>query len=354
VSPLFFKVANAVMPPISRLLCAPAGHGRVGSVESRNKIRTIESVEFAQRFLGGDLPIKELVARIRSAERFRALWLAEGLGQYYGNRALARSEHPKDLLREGEGRDIPPELMLMVHAGLALSFARHHLDRLGKSPSAGQVRDATERIDALIQANALSGYAGIGYEAWGMVTRFFYRGVFHEVVEAMESLRPDLAPNLWHGAGRACYFFDFMPRWKEPWPVFGRIDREAKDRVSRLNLLAGLGSVTVIVNMRAPVVLETIVRERIARLGPEEITAYSQGIACSMVMRQDTTPDEENARALLRYVPANGMEGLWEKVVAGPARLALDTIHPLLQKQGRLDAITRFQPLEEIVNEDRT
>ena len=61
MSPLFFKVANAIMPPISALLCAPAGQSRTGRIESSNKIRTIESVEYANHFLGGDLSVKGLV-----------------------------------------------------------------------------------------------------------------------------------------------------------------------------------------------------------------------------------------------------------------------------------------------------
>jgi hypothetical protein len=350
MSPLFFKVANAIMPPISGFLCSGTPHRRIAKMESTNKIRTIESVEFAERFLGGELPIKELVSRIHAADRFRSLWLAEGLGQHYANRVLKRDEHPKNLFTEGEGSDIPENLLLMANAGMALSFARHHLDRLGSSPTQEAVKEAAQRTADLVTANALPGYAGISYEAWGMVTRFFYRKVFPGTIEAMEEIDPVHVPNMWHGAGRAVYFFDFMPKWNEPWPVFQRIDREATGHVARLNLLAGLGSVTVIVNMKTPEILETIVRERIAKLPPEDIAAYSQGISCSMVMRQDTTPDEANARALVRHTPTVISPELWEQVVAGPARLALDTIHPRLKAEKRLDAITCFTPVEEILN----
>ena len=350
MSPLFFKVANAVMPPISGLLCAGTPHRRIARMESTNKIRTIESVEFAERFLGGELPVKELVRRIQAADRFRSLWLAEGLGQHYANRVIHRNENPKNLFTEGEGSDIPENLLLMANAGMALAFARHHLNRLGSSPSPGAVQETAKRIADLVAANALPGYAGISYEAWGMVTRFFYRKVFPGIVESMERIDPGHVANMWHGAGRACYFFDFMPKWNEPWPVFQRIDREATGRVSRLNLLAGLGSVTVIVNMKTPEILETIVRERVAKLPAEDIAAYSQGISCSMVMRQDTTPDEANARALLRHTPTVIAPELWEQIVAGPARLALDTIHPKLKAEKRLDDITSFIPVSEILD----
>jgi hypothetical protein len=349
MSPLFFKIANAIMPPISQFLCAPAGHGRTGKIESQNKIKTIERVEITNQLLGGNLTIGQMVEKIGAEELFRSLWLAEGLGQHYGNRMLAQSAAPRDILTTGEGPGIPEDYMLMVHAGMALAFARHHWDRIGKNASDGQIGDAVRRIADLVIGNAIPGYAGISYEAWGMVTRFFYKGVFVRAAEALGKFDEPHVANFWHGAGRAVYFYDFMPKWKEPWPVFARIDRENVGPVSRLNLFAGLGSVTVIVNMRSPDVLETLVRERVAKRSGEEIEAYSQGIACSMVMRQDTTRNEENALNLLKYRPSAGMEEMWEKVVAGPARLALHTLHPMLRGERRLDEITRYQPLAEIM-----
>ena len=349
MTPLFFTIANAVMPPISWVLCSPAGHGHTARIESQNKIKTIERVEFTNRLLGGNLTIRQMVERIQAEDRFRSLWLAEGLGQHYGNRVLAQSENPRNILAGGEGADITEDYMLMVHAGMALAFARHHWDRIGKSASKEQIGDAVRRIAELVEANAIAGYSGISYEAWGMVTRFFYKPVFLTAAEALGSFDAPHVANFWHGAGRACYFYDFMPKWKEPWPVFQRIDRESVDSISRLNLLAGLGSVTVIVNMRSPEVLETLVRERVMQRTPEEIEAYSQGIACSMVMRQDTTRNEENALALVRHKPSPGMQETWEKVVAGPARLALETIHPLLRTERRLDEITCFRPIGQIL-----
>ena len=349
MNPIFFTVANAVMPPIGWLLCAPAGHGRTGRIESQNKIKTIERVEFTNRLLGGNLTIRQMVERIKAEDRFRSLWMAEGLGQHYGNRVLSQSANPRNILTGGEAADIPEDYMLMVHAGMALAFARHHWDRIGKSASREQVGDAVRRIADLVEGNAIPGYAGISYEAWGMVTRFFYKSIFLTAAEALGRFDVPHVANFWHGAGRACYFYDFMPSWKDPWPVFRRIDRESVDQVSRLNLFAGLGSVTVIVNMRSPEVLEALVRERVALCKPAEIKAYSQGIACSMVMRQDTTRNEEHALALVRYKPSPAMEETWERVVAGPARLALDTIHPLLRAERRLDEITCYKPIDEIL-----
>ena len=184
--------------------------------------------------------------------------LFRSLGQVLGNRALARDDDPRDLLASGEGARIPQSMQLMVHAGLCLALARHTYDRLGPNPTSAEIRRAAARIAELARQNLLPGYAGIGYEAWGMVTQFFYRPLLSTVIEAMGEIDPQYVPYLWHGAGRASYFVDFMPSWNEPWPAFPLIDRMVVNGVSRQNLLAGLGSGMTIVNMKTPAILEAV------------------------------------------------------------------------------------------------
>src|SRR6266542_2239362 len=116
MNPIVFKIAHVIVPPIGRVLCAPSGYGDLAWIESNNKISTIESVEFANDFLGGDAPVAELVRRIEEADPFRGLWLGEGLGLHFGLRSLKIDEHPKNLFTEGEGQAIPQHLLLMAHA----------------------------------------------------------------------------------------------------------------------------------------------------------------------------------------------------------------------------------------------
>ena len=349
MNPMVFRVARTLVPPIARVLCAPAGYARIGGIESLNKISTIETVEFTNLFLGKDASLAELIDKIVRYEPHRSLWLAEGLGQVFGNRVMARDENPRDLLTKGEGAQIPGNLQLMVHAGLCLAFARHHFDKIGKNAPSAQVRDATCRIAELARLNLLPGYAGIGYEAWGMVTQFFYRPMFATVTGTMREIDPEHAPFLWHGAGRASYFINFMPHWNEPWPAFRLVRQIAIDDVTRHNLLAGLASGMMIVNMKTPQILESIVRERISRLPAEDADAFAQGVACSMVMRLDTTPEEENALAFIRHTPAPDVAAQWEKIAAGPSRLAKEKLLPGLKAQGRLDEITCYRPLDQLL-----
>ncbi len=347
MNPLVFQIAHYIVPPVASVLCAPSGYAGVAATESNNKISTIETVEFTHLFLGKDSSIAELVAKIQGLEPFRALWLAEGLGQVLGNRALARDDDPRDLLASGEGARIPQSMQLMVHAGLCLALARHTYDRLGPNPTSAEIRRAAARIAELARQNLLPGYAGIGYEAWGMVTQFFYRPLLSTVIEAMGEIDPQYVPYLWHGAGRASYFVDFMPSWNEPWPAFPLIDRMVVNGVSRQNLLAGLGSGMTIVNMKTPAILEAVARERIARMYSGDRAAFAQGAACGMVMRQDTSPDEPHALSFLQHVPAPENRAIWEEIIGGPTRLAMQTLHPMLKASHRLDTICCYQPISE-------
>jgi hypothetical protein len=349
MNPIVFKIAHAIVPPIGRVLCAPAGYGDIAWIESNNKISTIETVEFANNFLGGEAPIAELVKRIEESDPFRGLWLGEGLGLHFGLRALTRNEHPKDLFTVGEGQAIPQNLLLMAHAGMALGFARHHLDAIGKNPTVHQVYEATAKTADLIEHNGLTGFSGISYEAWGMVTTFFYRKRFPAVVDAMSKIDPSRVPFLWHGAGRACYFLNFMPRWKDPWPAFLLMENLGTEAIRRANLFAGLAAAMVIVNMKTPAVLEAVLRHRISCLSQTDAVSFAQGIACSMVMREDTTPGDQASRRLVAYQPPQEIAPLWKSVIATPGGLALETLRPRLRSRCQLDRITCFCPLEELM-----
>lgn len=349
LKPLGFQAARIVIPPLARILCTPAGYGNIGSIESMNKILTIETVEFTHLFFGKDDTVAQLIDKILRDEPHRRLWLAEGLGQLFGNRALAREENPRNLLTVGEGAQIPEDLQLMAHAGICLSFARHHYDKIGKNATTTEITAAVRRIAELAQNNLLPGYAGIGYEAWGMVTQFYYRDIFLSVHRALQEIDPVHAPYLWHGAGRACYFINFMPGWNEPWPAFEVIRRISIDEVSRHNLLAGLAAGMMIVNMKTPMILESIIKERISRLSSKDAEAFAQGVACSMVMRLDTTPNEDSALRFIDHRPAPDVAVLWEKIAARPSRLAKDTLHHKLKAQRRLDDITCYRPLDELL-----
>lgn len=350
MNPMVFRIARVVIPPIARVLCAPAGYARVGSIESLNKISTIETVEFTNLFLGKEASLAELIDKIMRYEPHRSLWLAEGLGQLFGNRVLAQNEHPRDLLTKGEGTQVPENLRLMVHAGLCLAFGRHHFDKIGKNAPADQVREATCRIAELARDNLLPGYAGIGYEAWGMATQFFYRDKFMTAVQTMQEIDPEHAPHLWHGAGRAHYFIDFMPHWAEPWPAFNLIRRKAVDDLSRHNMLAGLASAMTLVNVRTPEIIEAVVRERISRLSPDDAEAYSQGVVCAVVLRLDNTPDEPNMVRFGRHTPARDVAEMWDKAIGGPARKAAEEL-PRLKAQRRIEEVTCYCPLEQLWRE---
>src|SRR5262249_12892832 len=266
--------------------------------------------------------------------------------------ALARGGTPRNILTEGEGREIPPNMLLMVHAGMAMAFARHEFDKLGKTPSLAEIRDATQRIVTIYDANSIPGYAGIGYEAWGMATRFFYAGMklFPKVVDALQTIDASHVPHFWHGAGRASYFIEFMPRWKEPWPSFKLAREDARDQMSRLNLIAGIASAFVLVNMRTPEIMETVLKERIAPSPPEDAAAFAQGIVCSMVMRQDTLANEANTIQFVQHVPSKDVAEIWERVVGGPSRQALDTIYPYLAARRRWDEVTCYRPLADVLS----
>ena len=343
-----FSVGKVLLPPVGWLMCASKGHGGVAWTETKNKLFIIDSVEFADQYLGRDSTLAEKVERIYSSDPFRALWLAEGVGLHYGMAAIAKSESPRGILKEGEGKELPPPILLMTHAGMSMAFVRHFMDK-AKTGQAVPMSEVASRVSELLHENSLEGYRGLAFEAFGMVVRFFYGlSNFRALNEAMEKVEPDYVPNLWHGVGRALYFVSFLPKFGDPWPSLKLIESESLGKSSRQNLTAGLSSAITMVNMRAPEVLEAIIRSRVVGLDADQADAFFHGMICSVIFRLDTTPGETSVDVLAGHQPAADFSGQWNTLVRDRITRAAKELYPLLGKRKALDEVCYYQPTEEL------
>jgi hypothetical protein len=113
--------------------------------------------------------------------------------------------------------------------------------------------------------------------------------------------------------------------------------------------MAGLSSGIMMVNMQAPQVMEAIVRSRVAKFSAEDADAFSNGVICSTVMRNDTTPDEHYMLAFADYTPHPDVEPLWNRLIKEPVKAALKVYYPVLRDRSSLDVVCSYQPVAEIV-----
>lgn len=295
---------------------------------------------------GEFVPITDLVPRAYSVSPFQALWAVEGLGHYYTDSYNAHYGDPQGLLTEGKA-PVAEKSLTMLHAGMGLSFADRLIGNLNPDdPSPDATRAALQQFITLCKNNSRRGYLGCAIESLGLVTRDFYPDLLNVVQEQFRQLAPDLVGYFWHGAGRALYFSReyFLPVLTTAW---SGVDEEARNCPDRLSAMAGLAWALTLVNMRQPGIME----HALSSFTQDSSLAqgFSNGVTSSIIMRQDTTPDEPFISAFYQHHPDPQSAELWNRFIATPGRTGLQNYYPVLKTNDALGEVFRFQDLAALV-----
>ncbi len=292
-------------------------------------------------------PLRELIGRSYALGPFPALWAVEGLGHEYGDSFWSQGIVPHRILCEERTGELPPESLLMLHAGIGLSFAQRCLDGAGAGTPEGELRSRVSEILRLCRENSRPGCLGAACESLGLVTRTFHPGLVPAVYQTVRAVAPEDAGYFWHGVGRAIFFsaINFLPG--SDCFVFAMARQEAPDEEARRNAVAGAAWAFALVAQREPRILaELVVRphgEELARDG-----AFANGVASSAIVRHDTTPDAVFLSRFHQYRPDPSdtrLVRLWDELVRRPCEEALEHLYPVLKQQGRLGEVFRYQNL---------
>lgn len=337
---------------ISRVLL-PGETQRLAVMELRNKAEIFLTVKNLPNILRLPtdklLPLPDLVAKTYAQDPFLALWMVEGLGEYYTTLFTKLAGHfPQKLLLE-ENAQVPAKSLLMLHAGLGLSFANNLLSTVSASSPRRQIRNVIEKIVTLCRENSRPGYLGAALESLGLVTRTFYPNIPNLVHQELEEIAPEYLGFYWHGYGRALYFGPayFVPVLRSAW---GAIDSEISGLRDELSAAAGLAWALALVNMRQPEVVEGVLKTYIG--GSRFQPGFANGVASCIVMRQDTTPDQPFVPAFIEHRPNPSdpkLVELWERCIRRPGNAALSRYYPVLKQHHALDQVFRYQDLAGLV-----
>lgn len=319
--------------------------------ELRNKLEVFVIVKNLSSILhlptGEFIPLPELVEKAYVLSPFVALWAVEGVGHYYADMYWKQKGIPQGLLFEDQAQ-VPSKSLLMLHAGMGLAFADRLLGHLTSEASADQVRSTMEYFVGLVRNNSRRGYLGAAVESLGLVTRDFYPDLLEQVHRQLRAVAPEFVGYFWHGAGRALYFSRkyFLPVLRTVW---SGVDQEAHNAPDRLSAMAGLSWAVTVVNMRQPAIMENVLRSCIEQ--SELAEGFTNGIISSVIMRQDTTPDEPFAAGFNQYQPNDRQLGAaWERLIGAPILAALQTYYPVLKQHHALDQVFRYQDLAALVS----
>jgi|GEM_PF-62872 len=337
---------------ISQLFTSPETV-RLAWQELQNKIGVVLLVRNLSSVLGispGEhIDLPRAVERAYSLAPFQALWAVEGLGHDY---AASMWQHgPQQGLLRKENADVPESSLLMLHAGLGLFLADSLLGSgtptLVTSSSSSQFRTVIGEFVHLARQNSRQGYLGPAIESLGLVTREVDPDMVGHVDAALNEVAPELSGYYWHGIGRALYFSRhyFLPVLSTVW---SGIPGEARTLAQQQSAMAGLAWAVVLVNMRHPEILETMLQNNIADSPFQD--AFANGVASSILMRRDTTPDDPAIAPFCGHHPTNKcVSSLWSRLVSLPCSEALKKYYPVLREHHALEQVFRRQDLAALV-----
>ena len=349
---------SRLLPPLTKAISffIPGRDSGIAWQNATNNSEIMSLVAHVSSILpppGTQTPLQELLQKCYDLGPFPALWAIEGLGHYYGDTFYRRNEIPRDLLTDPKLQNLPAKSLTMLHAGIGMAFAKNNLQTITAKSSASDVRKAVQNIVTLCQNSSRQGYAGAAIESLGLVSRWLHDlPTLKAVDEQLAAIAPDLLGYLWHGAGRAVYFSpqNFIPGIHTPWRAVEMCKTEAPHELGRRNMVAGFAWAVTLVNMRYPVIMETVLKYHGEEFSRDD--AFSNGVMSSIIMRYDITPDDPHIDLFLKYRPAGSdakLVGLWDRLIKEPCDRALRVCYPALKENNRLEEVFHYQDLDALV-----
>jgi hypothetical protein len=147
---------------------------------------------------------------------------------------------------------------------------------------------------------------------------------------------------------------NFMPGWRTPWRALEMCRTEPPHELGRRSAAAGFAWAITLVNMRHPIIVETLLEYHGEDLLRD--AAFANGVISSLIMRYDITPYDPTLAAYRRHRPSHANSktiDLWERLVAAPVEKALTEYYPVLKQQHRLEEVFRYQDLAVLVRQRR-
>jgi len=297
----------------------------------------------------GPIRLNEALGRAYSFGNYSPLWLVEGLGEEYADRNSSHSVSVRGLLTTGEGANLPDKSLLMLHAGIGISFAKHMIRPLTPFSPRQNIGAALERFIELVQNNSRPGYWGPAFESLGLVTHTWYGQLVPIIDELLWKIDVNVLEYFWHGAGRAMYFtpLNLLPGTT----AFHGVRSEAPHELARLSATAGAAWAFGLVNIRQPEILLNLLSNYSRMLTGDD--AFTMGLASVVIMADDTLPGAPYTTALCDWtVPNAASMGAteWSRVVQTACRWARE-YYPILKQQGLLGEIFRYHDLTKLAGQ---
>jgi hypothetical protein len=315
----------------------------------RNTMGVINLVNQSSSMLAlppGPIDLQQAIEKAYSFGQYSPLWLVEGLGEDYANQFWSDTVPPRGVLTTGQGAKLPDKSLLMMHAGIGLSFAKHLVRRMTPVTPKTEIAASLRRFVDLVRTNSRPGYEGPAFESLGLVTRTWYRAMVPIIDQLLWTIDREVVEYFWHGVGRAAYFTYLTPNTT----AFQGVPTEAPHEVALLNAMAGSTWAFSLVNIKQPEVVVHAIKTQAQLLSANG--GFTNGVISTMLMADDMIPGDPYTAALCAYKPQCGCPEVieaWNRLIGIPCQTATQKYFPVLQKHRRLGEVFRYQDLGNLV-----
>jgi hypothetical protein len=333
---------------------APGEVGQLAWREFRNKLQAYGAYEYVETSLqisrGADINLLNLVLQTEKLDPYMAVWVTEGIGHYYAEQQWKQGYIPQNLLLEEHLDDLPERSLIVLHAGMGLSFAEHQLRLLSTRRTGADIRRVIQKFIELCVMNSRPGYKNIAIEALGLVARTLFPHLLSDIDREIKDMDLGLLALFWHGVGRGLYFLPihFIPQAGTGRRALEMALSEPPHRSGRLNAVAGMAWPLTLVNIRHPYVMESFLKESPQLLVDSD--AFSQGVSTAVMTWFESTSDDPALQAFITHRPSNlALISVWNRHIHMPSQNAMDNHFPKLKAQNRLDDLFRYTPLARLI-----
>lgn len=294
-----------------------------------------EYADLRLRIHRGQKDFKQLIRDAQVVSPELAPFAVEGIGYHCMKAHLGRNGFPERFQFLEAPSDITNGDLLLLHSGSGLALAEFWLRKICTDELDEK---ATQEFIEICRRNSLSGYAGITFEALGLVARTLHRDLIGSIDGSLSSNEDSLAC-FWHGVGRGAYFAsdNASPFRSAPWQVLKLCLSGAPHQLAKQNALAGLSWALTIINIGQPEIMANFLKHHAAGLTEEG--AFIHGVQSAALIWKYVAPRDSRIGSFPQYKPEYRnliSHDVWERFVESPFAEACRVGDRLMQKPEQL------------------
>ena len=316
----------------------PQPESRLRWDEFRNKLRAFLAFEYADlrlRIHRRAKDFKQLISAAQDASPELAPFAVEGIGYHLMKAHLDRNGFPERFQFLETPSGITNGDLVLLHSGSGLALAEFWLRTICTD---GVDEKLTREFIEICRRSSLLGYAGITFEALGLVARTLYPDLLGSVASSLFS-NEDFLACFWHGVGRGAYFApdNGSPFRSAPWQAIEMCLSGAPHQLAKENALAGLSWALTIINIGQPEIMVNFLQHHAG--GLTEQGAFIYGVQSAALVWKHVAPRDSRIRSFSQYKPEYRdliSRDLWNRFVESPFAEAGCDSAQLMQKPEQL------------------